>query len=254
MHHIVTLALIFLPFLGLTIVAIIAIIRARKVFLPTSTSTHILAIILPFLTYATLFAVTKTSSHQTLRLTGKASFATRVRSALPSRETVTTVLFILDTVLITLATAALSTPTLTCGLESRWRQSFMAKDESTIRSIQDRLECCGFRSAKDKAWPFPAKGVSAEACVKRFGWERSCEGIWTAEEASVLRMVIVVGVGVAVMKGDFGRFGEGRIVGEEGEEEEGGGMDRFLDEPEGRTAGGRTANRHEQGERLLATE
>ena len=111
-----------------------------------------------------------------------------------------TVLFILDTVLITLASTALSGTTLTCKLESRWQQLFIAKDGGTIQAIQDSLKCCGFRTVRDKAWPFPEKGVGAEACVKRFGWQNSCEGIWTAEGRSMLRMMIGVGVGLVAIK------------------------------------------------------
>jgi len=234
---------------------------------------QILAIILPFLNYAAFLSVARISSRPTLRLTSKASFASRVRSTLPSRETVTTVLFILDTLLITLTSSALSTQTLTCGLESRWQQLFIAKDENTIRAIQDRFECCGFRSVKDKAWPFPGTGVSAKACVERYGWERSCEGHWTAEGRSVLGMIIGVGLGVVVLKiiflfavrhrpewfhGErgqsvFGRLSEGRIVGEEGEDEEGRESGRFLDEPERASSGDRMANGLEQGDRFSRT-
>ena len=135
-----------------------------------------------------------------LRLTGKASSASCFRFTLPSREIALTILFVLDTLLITLASTALSEPALTCGLASRWQQMFQAKDGDTIQAIQDSLECCGFRTVTDKAWPFPAKGVDAKACVTKFGWRKSCKGIWTAEGRSMLGMIIGVGVGVVVMK------------------------------------------------------
>ncbi|MCJ1398199.1 hypothetical protein MMC11_001396 [Xylographa trunciseda] len=273
MHYLVPIAVGFLPALVLGVLAMVATIDAHNVFLPTSTWTHILAIILPVLTYATLFAITRISSPSTLRLTSKASLSSRLRSAVPSRETAITVLFILDTVLITLASSALATPTLTCGLESRWRQLFVAKDEGTIRTIQERLECCGFRSVKDKAWPFPAKGVGVQACVERFGWERPCEGVWTAKERSVLGMIIGVGVGVVMMKivffsavrlrpewfygergqNEYERVSAGRIVDEEGVDEDGSEGGRFLNQPERTVSGDRMANGHGQGERLLNT-
>jgi len=270
MHSFITFAVTFLPFLALTILAFVASIRARRIYLPTSITTQVLAIILPFLTNATLFVVTKVSPRPMLRLTGKASSASCIRFTLPSREIAITGLFILDTILITLASTALSNPTLTCGLESLWQQLFIAKDRRTIQAIQDSLECCGFRTVRDKAWPFPAKGVDAEECIKRSGWDKPCEGTWTAEGRSVLGMIIGVGVGVVVIKiiylltmsvrpewfhsergqGDFGRLSEGRIMEEEGEDEEGGGGGRFLDEPERTASSSRMMNGREQGERL----
>ena len=187
-------------FLALTILAVVASVRGHKIFLPTSITTQILAIILPLLTNAILFAITKSSPNRPLRLTGKVSSTSGVRFPLPSCEIAVTILFILDTLLITLASTARSQPTLTCGLESRWQQMFVAKDGARTRAIQDSLRCCGFRSIKDKAWPFPAKGVGVGACVERFGWQTACEGDWTAEARSMLGMMIGVGMGVVVIK------------------------------------------------------
>ena len=161
---------------------------------------HFLSIILPFLNYAILYAFTRSSFRQTLSTTVKPSFSSRLRASLPSSQTAATALFTLDALLLTLASTAVSDPSLTCGLERRWRQFFMAKDEITIRAIQDTLMCCGFRTVKDQAWPFPAKGVSAGACTERFGRERACEGLWTAEGRAVLWMVVGVGAGITAMK------------------------------------------------------
>jgi len=89
----------------------------------------------------------------------------------------------------------------------------------------------------------------------------------------VLGMIIGVGVGVVVIKiifllalrirpewfhgqrgqGEFGRLSDGRIMGEEREDEEERGGGRFTDERERTTFAGRIVNGHEEGERLLDT-
>ncbi|MCJ1474943.1 hypothetical protein MMC13_003603 [Lambiella insularis] len=271
MHTIFFISATALLPLAFTSFAIYAALRASNFSLPTPSLTHILAIVLPFLNYLTLYP-TQTTDPSTRLLPIKPSRRSRLQTLLPPRQVTLTALFILDAILLTLASTALSSPAFSCVLERHWRDLFMTKNEDAIRGIQDKLECCGFRVVKDQAWPFPAKGVTAGTCAERYGRTRSCEGPWSAEENAVLGMVVGVGVGVVVLKilflllerfrpGWFQRGGErdkyaplaaGRVV---DEEEDGGGAERgrFLDEPEGGADGsGHGVNGQQQQEgRLL---
>lgn len=64
-----------------------------------------------------------------------------------------------------------------CELATRWLRLFRAKDERAVRAVQDALQCCGFRSVKDMAWPFPpAAGV--QRCAERFDRALACREPW----------------------------------------------------------------------------
>lgn len=63
-----------------------------------------------------------------------------------------------------------------CGLSGIWERLFRAKDAQSVKAIQDAFECCGFRSVKDMAWPFPPVDV---ACAQRFDRALPCRGPWT---------------------------------------------------------------------------
>ncbi|KAL1640216.1 hypothetical protein SLS58_007167 [Diplodia intermedia] len=67
-------------------------------------------------------------------------------------------LTILTTVLATLSGTYIAPPggaPLDCALREQWQALYRAKDGDQIRTIQDALRCCGFRSVYDMAWPFP---------------------------------------------------------------------------------------------------
>lgn len=76
---------------------------------------------------------------------------------------------------------------------------FHLKDARSIRSIQGTLDCCGFRTTLDNAWPFPGgsgeASRGADACVLAFGRSRACEGVWVGQG----RVVLGWGVGLGVV-------------------------------------------------------
>ncbi|CAN8103518.1 unnamed protein product [Discula destructiva] len=82
-----------------------------------------------------------------------------------------------------------------CELSTRWQHMFRTKDAQAIRAIQDALQCCGFRSVKDMAWPFPPADLH---CSARFDRALACQGPWTIalqRNAGVnLGVVLLVGV------------------------------------------------------------
>jgi hypothetical protein len=105
-------------------------------------------------------------------------------------------LTIFETALGSLSATYIGPPSsLECGLSDRWLSLFRSKSAVRIKAIQDAFECCGLRSPVDRAWPFPAKGVGADACRVRFDRDQSCLGPWREEEqemAGVLLLVVVL--------------------------------------------------------------
>ncbi|KAH8778639.1 tetraspanin [Diaporthe sp. PMI_573] len=79
-----------------------------------------------------------------------------------------------------------------CSLSTIWSRLFRAKDAQSVKAIQDAFECCGFRSVKDMAWPFPPVDV---ACAQRFDRALPCWGPWT----SALQRSAGVELGVVVI-------------------------------------------------------
>ena len=99
----------------------------------------------------------------------------------------------IDTVLVTLASAQLPPEILTCTLQNQWRTMFSQKQSTKIRRIQDSLKCCGLNSPRDMAWPFPNKKTKAGACEDVLRSHVSCLGGWQKQEKTLLAFMIVIG-------------------------------------------------------------
>lgn len=79
---------------------------------------------------------------------------------------------------------------LSCRLETQWQKMWRTKDARSIRTVQDRLQCCGLRSQRDRAWPFPNSGGGAEhSCPVVYGYDRSCMVPWAQEQRRVATMI-----------------------------------------------------------------
>jgi hypothetical protein len=87
-------------------------------------------------------------------------------------------------------------PVRSCLLSTQWQRFWSYHDGETIRRIQDTLDCCGFRTTKDKSWPLPSGGQLVD-CAAQFGRTRSCEAPWTMalQTTSSLEFGVVLGVG-----------------------------------------------------------
>ncbi|KAK3387319.1 hypothetical protein B0H63DRAFT_469781 [Podospora didyma] len=118
---------------------------------------------------------------------------------------------ILTTILGTLlATDAIPSPVRECVLESKWKHLWQSHDGDHIRRIQDALDCCGFRTVKDMAWPFPVGSHPDDAvsCVARFGRTAACKAPWEealqratgVDLAVVLAVAVLQGVGLLLTK------------------------------------------------------
>lgn len=101
---------------------------------------------------------------------------------------------ILDTILVTIASVQLQEQTLNCALDQTWRSWFQNKDGITIRDIQNRLECCGFKSPVDKGWPLPDKNHGKNACHEMYGHEHGCLMGWSRVGRTTLATLLVIGV------------------------------------------------------------
>jgi hypothetical protein len=114
-------------------------------------------------------------------------------------QVVNSLFLIYETVLAALAgTHIAPMGGLMCPLKDKWEEMFRAKDGEHVRGIQDALECCGFRSVRDMAWPFPdgGKEVGVDACVVRFERERACVEPWRDAERRMAVILLVVPVAV----------------------------------------------------------
>jgi hypothetical protein len=146
---------------------------------------HLLALLLPFLTYFVLAF----PSHSKLLPAGILPV-----SAAP------VLLSIFDTILATLAASQLRPDYLTCSLGTRWLAMFRAKDAASIQAIQDQFQCCGLWSTVDRAWPFPDRSHGANACVLRYDRDQSCGETWARNGRFVLGVWIAIGAYGLLMK------------------------------------------------------
>ncbi|RAH51207.1 uncharacterized protein BO95DRAFT_458561 [Aspergillus brunneoviolaceus CBS 621.78] len=233
------------------ILSILAWTRTKTLSLPLPPALPILTTLLTPYTLATLTATTLL----------KCTASPKLTLIIPILNTLHTAL---TAILLTLVLAYLNNTTgvSTCTLDRTWQTYFHARDAATIRTIQDRLQCCGLRSVRDRAWPFKDRSHGDDACVLQLGYTRACAGVWRGEEVKVL-WFLVVGLGVVgglriafwvlrvrgmggwVFKGDGEGGGEGirrrreeyqRIL--DREVEEGGSVGNFEAEDTGEGDGG----------------
>lgn len=105
---------------------------------------------------------------------------------------------IYETAIATLAVTHILPPdSLACGLESRWLKLWRKKDARAIRAIQDRFDCCGFNSLKDRAWPFSSATACMAAYPKR---QKSCVGEWRGAEQTTAGLLLLVALIVFALK------------------------------------------------------
>lgn len=76
----------------------------------------------------------------------------------------------------------------------------MNKDGAAIKRIQNRFDCCGFNSLKDRAWPFPDKEVGVGECQKRYDRTQSCAGPWRQAEQINAGLLFTIAAVIFVIK------------------------------------------------------
>lgn len=91
-------------------------------------------------------------------------------------------------------------PTVTCRLEQSWQARWRAHDADSIRTVQDRLRCCGFRSTRDRAWPFPEGRGEHPSCPAVLGYDAACLPRLMEQERTAAEMVFTAAVGAFALK------------------------------------------------------
>ncbi|RKF75900.1 putative tetraspanin tsp3 [Golovinomyces cichoracearum] len=167
-YILLALPIIFLATIAL---AIVAFLNIRQLSLPIPEALGVLTIILPVVATVSLKSV-----DGFLRKPWKNNHQLNY---LPLALIIIQIIY--ETVIGTLSlTYALPASSLNCALREKWQSLFMAKDELAIRSIQDKLNCCGLNSVRDRAWPFSSNTPSS--CSQTFGRSHSCLVPWRNAE------------------------------------------------------------------------
>ncbi|KZL83573.1 tetraspanin tsp3 [Colletotrichum incanum] len=170
--------------IGLLTTAIIVHVSSTNLVLPISPFLSLLPVLLPILGTINAFYYPRllfNASHSPAR--AEQLFPTIIQTLQGILTTALAVLFL---------QSALPGDDLNCALSTSWQRMFSSKDESSIRRIQDSLDCCGLNSVKDRAWPFTGN----VQCAERFSRDTPCVGPW--REATVTNSAIDLGIVLAV--------------------------------------------------------
>lgn len=148
--------------------------QIRKLSLPCPTTIPILNIVIPIIATILFFSGSRIAPR--LKQAGLSA----ILVALTSAST------FLPFVLIVLSLVYASPSELmACAGDLRWKALFQAKDATTIRAIQNQFRCCGYNSVNDRAWPFPARDVTADACVRTLNFTVRCADFWHRQDSFV---------------------------------------------------------------------
>ncbi|GKT44748.1 uncharacterized protein ColSpa_04929 [Colletotrichum spaethianum] len=170
--------------IGLLTTAIIVHVSSTNLVLPISPFMSLLPILLPILGTINAFYYPRllfNASQSSAR--AEQLFPTIIQSLQGILTTALAVLFL---------QSALPGDGQNCGLSTSWQRMFASKDESSIRRIQDQLDCCGLNSVKDRAWPFTGN----VQCAEMFSRDTACLGPW--RQATVTNSSIDLGIVLAV--------------------------------------------------------
>lgn len=103
-------------------------------------------------------------------------------------------LVIYDTVIAQLSvTHMIPSSTLTCQLFERWETLFDNRDVDAVRRIQDAHQCCGFRTPRHMAWPWP-DNQGADQCRRAYRRNRSCLESWRHDQQINAGLLLLVAV------------------------------------------------------------
>lgn len=170
--------------------------------LPLAPALTFLTIFLPLLAAANIFALpqltrrTKRGPSRSPNNSSSSSSNTTFLLHLVSPTALQVLQALATTVLATLyATHLAPSESRECELATRWQHLFRAKDVRAVRTVQDALQCCGFRSVRDMAWPFPPTDVP---CAARFDRALACRGPWgeALRRGAGVELGVVLAVGV----------------------------------------------------------
>lgn len=86
-----------------------------------------------------------------------------------------------------------------CILGTTWQHLFSTHDAESIRRIQDTLNCCGFNTVRDRAWPFQGHPPSERQCAEIYERTTPCFEPWRTalQRSSGWEFGVVLTVGIA---------------------------------------------------------
>ncbi|KAK0634365.1 hypothetical protein B0T17DRAFT_611390 [Bombardia bombarda] len=198
-------------------IAIYEHINTTTLSLPIAPALTILTILLPLIATANAISLpylAAAATHHQIKQTsstGSATTTTALQRLPLLPATLQALQLILTTILATLFLSdLLPSPIRACLLERRWSALWQSHDATAIRRIQDALDCCGFRSVKHMAWPFPQGSNPGEQvdCATRYGrteacavpWERAMKGAAGGDFGVVVAVVVMQVVGLLVVR------------------------------------------------------
>lgn len=158
--------------------------QIRTLFLPIPQALALFTVALPLITFASTQGIWTLIQHSKLE---KQQLTIPLIAVIGFQ-------FIYETVVATLALTFILPPSsLKCGLDAKWQTFYAAKDAKSIRAIQDALNCCGFNTLADRAFPWGSQQPST--CPSNYQRSQNCAGIWRKMEqknAGLLLFVVVV--------------------------------------------------------------
>ncbi|KAK3304679.1 uncharacterized protein B0T15DRAFT_568439 [Chaetomium strumarium] len=211
---------------SLIILALLRTHNAGHLSLPIPPVLTILTILLPFLSlFTTLFiphlffhprspySRNRNCKHTTSTTPSPTILPLSIQPLLPS------ILHIVQLILTTLLATSFACPllsrsTTSCLLHNKWLALYSSHNADAVRCIQDALACCGFRTPRDMAWPFPRGSYPAPgACEAQFGRHTPCLPEWDGTLRRVaggeLGVVLAVGVLQVLVVFLVGRYRHG---------------------------------------------
>jgi len=106
---------------------------------------------------------------------------------------------IYETIVATLSLTYILPPSfLDCALNEKWQQFYVVRNAKAIRDIQNAFECCGYRTVKDRAWPFTEH--TASPCSSTLDRTKSCAGDWRKATQVTAGLFLLVAVVVFIVK------------------------------------------------------
>ncbi|KAK3370828.1 hypothetical protein B0T24DRAFT_627155 [Lasiosphaeria ovina] len=170
-------------------------VKATSLSLPISSGLTFATILLPLVAGANALYFFASTTRSQLRVP-KPTAGTKSKLVPVALQTAQ---LVFSTVLATrLASDMIPSPVRQCLLESEWKGFWTAHDASRIRAVQDAFDCCGFRTLKDMAWPFPQGSNPGDAagCAERFGRNAACAAPWEGalQQAAGADFVVVLAV------------------------------------------------------------
>lgn len=109
---------------------------------------------------------------------------------------ITVPLYVVIGVILGLASEHVSaSDVLHCRMETQWTRFFSSHNQDAIRSIQTALQCCGYNSIRDRAWPFPGHGVDVNDCPRSLDFHQRCADVWIRQQLAAGRLATASGAG-----------------------------------------------------------